>query len=335
MTQQDTEPGRAPSGGEAPREGRTGRVPPVAFPLLAILFGGILVWSFSRVLLAVGKDAAAAIALLMALNILVGSALVAYGRRVRRRPAAMPLLVFGGILVVAAGVVAFGFGDRPPAKLEAAGLPGTSRPARPLTLDAQGLKFLQTKLTAPGGGTVTILFDNKDASVPHNVVVFSGKDASAPQLFRGSPVTGPGTAKYTFTAPPAGTYFFHCEFHPTTMTGTLTIGPASQAAGPPSGANAGATALTVNAKSLAFSPTSLQAHSGGEITIHFDNQDASIPHNIVVFDGNSPSAPALFTGTPVTGPGTATYTFKAPPPGTYYFHCQFHPTTMKGTIVVT
>src|SRR2546426_2751004 len=71
-------------------------LPPVAYPLLGLVFGGILVWSFSRVLLAVKKEWAPVIGLLMALNVLVGAAVVAYGSRGRRRPTAFPLLVAGG-----------------------------------------------------------------------------------------------------------------------------------------------------------------------------------------------------------------------------------------------
>ena len=57
-------------------------LPPVAYPILGLVFGGILVFSFSRVLLAVTKATAPAIGLLMALNILVGASMVAYGGRV-------------------------------------------------------------------------------------------------------------------------------------------------------------------------------------------------------------------------------------------------------------
>jgi plastocyanin len=148
-------------------------------------------------------------------------------------------------------------------------------------------------------------------------------------VFRGPPVTGPGQTKYTFTAPPPGTYFFHCEFHPTTMMGTLTVTAGGGTGGPPS-----AGALQVTAKDLAFNPTTLSAPAGGTVVIAFSNQDPQVPHNIVVFKGADASAPVLFTGQPVTGPGTARYSFAAPPPGTYFFHCQFHPTTMKGTIKI-
>src|SRR6266487_6936024 len=79
---------------EEPSEPTGPRLPPIAYPALAVAFVAVLVWSFSRILLAVstlhlhtagidigGKTVAAAIAMLVALNVLIGSALVAYGRR--------------------------------------------------------------------------------------------------------------------------------------------------------------------------------------------------------------------------------------------------------------
>jgi len=73
------------------------------------------------------------------------------------------------------------------------------------------------------GGAVTPLPEAGADRKPINVVVFDGKDATAPTLFTGQAVTGPASVDYTFPAPPPGTYFFHCQFHPTTMKGTLVI----------------------------------------------------------------------------------------------------------------
>src|SRR3989442_14774352 len=85
-------------------------LPPVAYPLLGLVFGGILVWSFSRVLLAVKKEWAPVIALLMALNVLIGAAAGAYGVRGRRRASAFPLLSGGG----GGGLLSRVFGCKPP-----------------------------------------------------------------------------------------------------------------------------------------------------------------------------------------------------------------------------
>jgi plastocyanin len=209
------------------REERRTGLPPIGYPLLAVLFAGALVWSFSRVLLAVDKDQAVAIATLMALNILAGSALVAYGGRVRRRPAAFPALLFAGVGVIGVGLVAnFAYGDHGPEKAnEAAVKPQT------VEVTAENTKFLQTKLSLTAGAQVTIDFDNKDPAT-HNIVIFRGTDATGPQIFRGDLVTGPKTAQYRFTAPPPGTYFFHCEVHPTTMNGPLNVKPAAKQAIP-------------------------------------------------------------------------------------------------------
>jgi plastocyanin len=310
-----------------PTEPTGPRLPPVAYPLLAAAFVAVLVWSFSRILLAVstlrlhmagidisGKAATAVIALLVAVNVLVGSALVAYGRRVRKRPASFPLLLAAGALMVAGGVAALSV-KQPPAEAKAQVVP----------LTAEGVKFLQPSLTLHAGGQVTIAFDNKDAGIQHNFHLFNGADAAAPSLYPGALVTGPAMTKYTFPAPPPGMYFFHCDVHPAQMSGTATVtaGPAA----PPG-------VIDETAKGISFTEPKLSAPEGGQITIHFDNQDAGVPHNIVVFNGADGSAPMLFTGPPVTGPGAVDYTFSAPPPGMYFFHCVFHPAQMTGTLTV-
>jgi plastocyanin len=306
-------------------------VPPILYPVFALLFGGALVWAFSRILLAVsdrtisiggihvaGKYATAVIALLMALNVLVGAALVAYGGRVRQRPASYPLLLGAGVLVIAGGITAMTFGK-----------PAVEAPGQTVNLVAQGIAFQEKTLTFSAGNRVTVVFDNKDAGIQHNFVLFNGKSATAPQLFSGTVITGPSVTRYTFAAPPPGTYFFHCEIHPVQMTGTVTV-----TSGPPVGAGP-AGALQLLGKNQTYSPTTFSAKAGTKITIHFTNSDPATQHNFVLFNGRTDTAPVLFTGTPVTGPGAIDYTFNAPPPGTYFFHCQFHPTTMKGTLTVT
>jgi plastocyanin len=308
-------------------EGRTPRLPAVAYPLLALLFGGVLVWSFSRLLLSSGKDEAVAIAIFMALNILVGAALVAYGKRVRGRPVALPLLVFAVLALLAAGgTAAVVWGDRAP-ETEAEGPPAK---VETVPLTAQGIAFVEKKLTFTAGAKIALKFDNKDAGTPHNFVLFDGPDATAPQLFRGEVVTGPIVTTYSFTAPAKpGAYLFHCEIH-TNMNGTATVVAGGQAGGPPPG---GQGPIELHAKDLAFSPTKLTAGSA-DVTIHFVNDDANIPHNVAVFAGSNATAPPIVHGDLVTGPGSADVTFSLPGPGTYFFHCDVHPTQMTGTITL-
>jgi len=89
----------------------------------------------------------------------------------------------------------------------------------PLQLSALNIAFEQTSLTAPAGTPFQIEFDNKDASVPHNVDIH---DASGAEVFKGEIFPGPAKRVYDVPALDAGAYAFACTVHPT-MTGTLTV----------------------------------------------------------------------------------------------------------------
>ena len=307
------------------------RLPGIAYPLIGLVFGAILVWSFSRVLLAVNKHQAVAIAVLMAANVLVASALVAYGRRVRRRPVALPLLAMAGLVVVVAGIVsAVAFGDRPPGEAAEGGGGATQT----VSVSALNIAFDTTTINLTAGATVTMNFENKDAAGTFHSVVITQDEAGGQILFRGDGVDGAASATYTFTAPPAGNYFFHCEFHPTQMKGTVAV----TAGGTPTGGTGGGGspgAIALEAKNIAFDHDTLSAPSGGQVTIHFTNSDvAQTPHNFSVYTDQTASQ-AIFNGALVAAPGSADYTFTAPPPGSYFFRCDFHPAQMTGTITFT
>ncbi len=92
-----------------------------------------------------------------------------------------------------------------------------------IDLAAQNLAFDKTTITVPAGASVTINFNNKDTGVSHNFALYTNSSASS-SIFVGQTVAGPGTTSYKFTAPSkAGSYFFRCDVHPTTMTGTFIV----------------------------------------------------------------------------------------------------------------
>ena len=102
---------------------------------------------------------------------------------------------------------------------------GTLAPGGPVTirLTAKNISFDQNTITVASGAKVTLVFDNQDIGVPHNVAFYTDSSASK-SIFVGGLVTGPGTITYAFTAPGAlGTYFFRCDVHPTMMTGTFIV----------------------------------------------------------------------------------------------------------------
>ena len=109
-------------------------------------------------------------------------------------------------------------------------------------------------------------------------------------------------------------------------TNTTTPGVTSPAAG-------GAT-LAVTAESMAFNTSEITVPAGEGVTITFTNNDAGVPHSIAVYTDSSAST-TIFMGPIITGPEITTYSFVAPTaPGTYFFRCDPHPTTMTGRFVV-
>jgi plastocyanin len=98
-----------------------------------------------------------------------------------------------------------------------------------------------------------------------------------------------------------------------------------------SGGTAGTTVLNEVALNVQFQTLKLEAPAGQPFQIAFDNQDASIPHNIQIADA---SGTTVFDGDLLTGPAKTTYDVGALPAGTYKFSCKVHPTVMIGVLTV-
>ncbi|MDQ6793995.1 MAG: cupredoxin domain-containing protein [Chloroflexota bacterium] len=83
-------------------------------------------------------------------------------------------------------------------------------------------KFDTPDLTAPANKPFTLVFNNQDASSPHNVVIVN-PDGSKVSMGDTAFFTGPAKRMYQVPALAPGAYPFHCEVHPNTMKGTLTV----------------------------------------------------------------------------------------------------------------
>ena len=108
------------------------------------------------------------------------------------------------------------------AKAQAAAAAGG--PAPTFTLVAKDLKFDAKEITVEVGKAAVILVDNQDAGVLHNLAIYlseSSAKKSEPALFASQTLPGPVQERLQLTMEKAGTFFFRCDVHPTTMAGKL------------------------------------------------------------------------------------------------------------------
>lgn len=190
---------------------------PVLIPVLAIIVTEIVIFSMSRVLLAAGEQGAVVIALAVALAILVGSAAIATGRRIRTSSVAGLLVV---LLLVTIGAGALAMQRGPAYEREEA----ANRPT--LEVSASDLAFDTDELELSSNGTV-IDFTNSDAQ-PHNIAIYPTEASLNDPLFKGEIIPAGQSTKYEVPAIRPGEYYFQCDVHPT-MKGTAKVGDA----GPP------------------------------------------------------------------------------------------------------
>jgi mono/diheme cytochrome c family protein/plastocyanin len=128
---------------------------------------------------------------------------------------------------------------------------------------------------------------------------------------------------------------WQAEFATPAPSAAASAAPGASGSPAASGAPAGSTApsgtvINQTALNIAFGTAALTAPAGAGFTIHFDNQDAGIPHNIEIKDASSAT---VFKGDIITGPAQVDYKVPALPAGAYTFNCTVHP-NMTGTLTV-
>ena len=192
---------------------------PIVIPLGALAVIVLVAFGFSRVLLAVPKEAATMIAMVASANVLGAFAYAAL--RPRMQPVTMVEL---GIillypLLIGFAIAQFDFGsehdtaagEHAGAGAVTSGEAGGGGPTTALVAEANAFDTEEIVLTA--GEQTSLELDNKDSGTDHNVSIYEDESA-AEALFEGEFITGPDTVDYEFKAPPKGEYYFQCDVHP-------------------------------------------------------------------------------------------------------------------------
>jgi plastocyanin len=97
----------------------------------------------------------------------------------------------------------------------------TPPPPGGITLAAAGVAFDTDQIDLTADEATTLTFDNED-TVTHNFSIYED-DSASKDLFVGAELAGGSSIDYDIPALEAGEYFFRCDLHPTSMTGTVTV----------------------------------------------------------------------------------------------------------------
>lgn len=198
------------------------RVPlPIVIPLAAIAVIAAAAIGFSKVLLAVPKEAAVAIALIMAMNLLGACAVIALRPKLSGGALGELAVVVLYPVVIGIAIAQFGLGTGEEAA-HGAEEPAAAAAGGGLDVTASGVKFDTDTLELPAGEAATIPFTNED-SVPHNIAIYpdvAAADDQADALFQGEVIAGGSSTEYAIDPLDKGEYVFQCDVHPA-MRGTV------------------------------------------------------------------------------------------------------------------
>ncbi|HEX5479922.1 MAG TPA: cupredoxin domain-containing protein [Dehalococcoidia bacterium] len=201
-------------------------------PAGVFLFGLLIIYVMSRIYLSASPHAATAIAAIVAIGILAVGAFIASAQVIQRWQVAT-VVVAVAVLLLVGGIYAGSNGryevtatsEKTPVASQTSSAPVPQVTVVGTRLDITtptDIEYDRKQLTAKAGEQVTVVYDNK-SDIIHNIDFFNGPDAKSPSLAKTK--LGKSTVEtVTFTVPTApGSYFFHCDAHPTQMTGTLVV----------------------------------------------------------------------------------------------------------------
>lgn len=193
---------------------------PVVLPVAILLVIALLVGGFALILLYTTHEVALVLATVAAGGILLAISLAASQERLDggRRAA----VIAAGITPVLIGAVVAltqpgGITDE---MLNINRQPHVVLPDINVEIAAENSnEFTANEMVLPSAVEVGVVFDNREAGVPHNWSLYTS-DAATEAIVIGNVITGPATDDVIFTSPDPGEYYFQCDIHPN-MNGQL------------------------------------------------------------------------------------------------------------------
>jgi plastocyanin len=190
----------------------------IVIPVGALVLVAAVTIGFSQVLLAIPGEAATAVALVTALNVLGACAVIAT-KRLSQTAIAELLIVVLYPVIIGIVIAQVGVGEGTAGAEEGSGGGGVATD----TITASGTAFDAAEIRLEKGQKTEFTLVNED-TVQHNIVIFESADEAAGKtLFEGDLVDGGSEETYSFPKLPKGEHFFHCEVHPTSMNGTVVV----------------------------------------------------------------------------------------------------------------
>ncbi len=102
-----------------------------------------------------------------------------------------------------------------------AGEQGCPAASTSLRIVASNTKFDTNCLAASANQPLTLSYENKD-QISHGLVLLESHSSTEP-FYRVDVFSGPKSQTLTIPAQKPGTYAFHCQNHPTQMSGTFVV----------------------------------------------------------------------------------------------------------------
>lgn len=208
---------RATDDATANRELRNRLMYPFEIPLLAAAVIGLVVIAFSRVLLAVSKVGSTVVAIVVAALILGAGFLLT--SRPKLSSSLLTVVVAVGVIgLLGGGIVGAVVGEREFEVHEGEGNEEEGEGGVEVVVSASNTTdYDEDVLNVPLDQAVTIVFENEQGGVQHNVHIVEPVDFEPGEL-----ITGPAATSQVVTFEEAGEYTFVCDVYPE-MEGVIEV----------------------------------------------------------------------------------------------------------------